>query len=456
MVERIAPPRPDPEIIKALAALKPKDFAKHRVALGKLLGTSPTALEEEVADARVELGATQNLPFVTHLPAEGAVDPAALLSELESLFRRFIIVEPEQADAMALWTAHTHLVDVAEHSPLLLVNAPERECGKSLVQEVLGRIAQRAMFAANASTPAIFRAVEMWDIAMFFDEADTFFDHNPDLHGLVNAGHKRGGCVLRAESSGDSFEPKTFRVFCPKSIAGIALERHLPDATLSRGIVINMRRKLAHEKVERWRDADRDQLDRLARGLARLALDFKDQIRAARPKLPDELSDRAQDNWAPLLAIACAAGPEWQARAAASAIKLSGKATQPASTSNELLRDIRDVLAGFNATRIPTATLLDKLLKDQEMAWATYNRGQPFTARQLAKQLATYDIKPKTVRQPKTPLKPDGSTPKGYEIGQFEDAFTRYLKDQENDPEGPAPIDPTPNAVPGQVDVDGY
>lgn len=35
--------------------------------------------------------------------------------------------------------------------------------------------------------------------------------------------------------------------------APIALEKHLPDSTLSRGIVINLRRKLPHEFVQRLR-----------------------------------------------------------------------------------------------------------------------------------------------------------------------------------------------------------
>ena len=63
---------------------------------------------------------------------------------------------------------------------------------------------------------------------LFIDEADTFFRDNPELHGLVNAGHARTGFVLRAEVAGDSFEPRMFAVYSAKSIAGIAMERHLP------------------------------------------------------------------------------------------------------------------------------------------------------------------------------------------------------------------------------------
>jgi putative DNA primase/helicase len=60
-----------------------------------------------------------------------------------------------------------------------------------------------------------------------------------------------------------------FSVYGAKSIAGIALEKHLPDATMSRGIVFNMRRKLPGELVRRLRHADGKIFERLASQLVR-------------------------------------------------------------------------------------------------------------------------------------------------------------------------------------------
>jgi hypothetical protein len=51
------------------------------------------------------------------------------------------------------------------------------------------------------------------------------------------------------------------------------------------------------------------------------------------------------------------------------------------------------------------------------------------TARQLAKFLAPYDIRPKTVRMAHL------TTPKGYEVRQFQEAFSRYLPDLPSGPE---------------------
>lgn len=451
-------------LLGALARMNAKDFAASCAEFAALLNVATKALHAAVLNAQASMA---ELPFAVHLPSDEPVDLSELLSGIAELVRRFIIVSPEQADCLTLWTAHTYLADASEHSPLLIVNAPERACGKTLVQEVLASVAHRAMSTANATPSSLYRLVETYQPTVFIDEADTFFAKNTDLHGLINSGHKRGGKVWRTEAAGDAFDVKVFNVFCPKSIAGIALERHLPEATMSRGLVINMRRKLADERVERWRYVDRDHVERLARGLAWTAVHRADDIRQARPSLPEELSDRDQDNWQPLLAIAHCAGPEWEARATRAARAISGTAVQPESVSHELLRDIRQVIEKYERqwiTRsdpdkslkyITTANLHEALTEGEEFAWGSYNRGEPLTFKQLAQQLAPYGVRPKTVRIR------DGLTPKGYEVALLKDAFARYLNDEEVeevDEEGgaePAPKPPQPAPEPPQLD-DAY
>lgn len=423
------------QVVKRLASLKATDYDRRRKEEAKAMGVQVKTLDGLVKAARAEEGAAVNSPFQDPEPAEEPVDPAALLTEISTVIREFVILEPEQADAAALWVAHTHLTDVAETSPIAIINAPERACAKTLFQTVLGRMAHRPLPASNASLSALFRAIESWQPTLFIDEADTFFRDNTELHGMVNAGYKRGGYVLRSEATGDSFEPRMFSVYGAKSIAGIALERHLPDSTMSRGLVINLRRKLPGETVQRLRHADGSLFDRLASQLARFATDYSQQIRLARPDLPAELSDRAQDNWEPLLAIAECAGPDWVQRATVAALKLSVASEATSSTGNDLLADIKAALEQWPKPSIRTADLIEKLVADEELGWSTYNRGKPLTPRQLAKRLGVYGIRPKTVRQPKTALDPAGSTPKGYELADFKDAFERYLKPDSGKPE---------------------
>jgi hypothetical protein len=277
----------------------------------------------------------QNLPFDVYDAYDKPVILSELLDEVSRTIRVFVIVEKVHADAAALWILHTYVVGYFDTSPIFIINAPERACAKTLFQTVLAYLAARSLMASNATASSLFRSIDLWQPTIFFDEADTFFKDNNDLLGMVNAGYKSSGFVLRSEAVDDSFVPRKFPVFGAKSIAGIALEKHLPDSTLSRGIVINMRRKLPDETVTRLRYAEPGLFARLCAKLVRAADDFAEEIQQVRPHLPDVLSDRAQDNWEPLLAIATVAGGGWLERATDAALILSKQSNEKVSTGNE-------------------------------------------------------------------------------------------------------------------------
>lgn len=138
--------------------------------------------------------------------------------------------------------------------------------------------------------------------------------------------------------------------------------------------------------------------------------------------MPEELDDRAQDCWVPLFTIASCIGPEVVAMTFEAALATKAATQEPQSTSNNLLADIREVLAQYEGKRISTADLLEKLIADPDMGWNTYNKGFPLIPRQLAGNLRPYGITPKTVRLS------GKCTPKGYEVHDFKEAFDRYLK----------------------------
>jgi putative DNA primase/helicase len=429
----IPPAQSDAEIIKYLASLKPLQYDRVRKDQAKVLGNiRPATLDAMVKAARNDESEADRLPFAEVEPHPEPIDPAQLLNEVSDTIQQFIVLEIAEARATALWVALTHFIDVVEYAPLVIINAPEKSCGKTQLLTVMGRMSYRPLPASNASASALFRAVELWKPTILIDEADTFFRDNAELHGMVNAGYQRGSFVLRSEPVGDSFEPRSFSVFAAKALAGIALEKHLPDSTLSRGIVINLRRKLPHEEAARLRHADSGLFAGIASKLARFAEDYSEQVRQARPALPDALSDRDQDNWDPLFAIASCAGAEWLARATAAALKLSGAADKTVSTGNELLADIQHVFEIKGVDRISTAHLIDALCSDQEAAWASYNKGSPLNQRQLARLLKPYDgIASKTIRWGAY------ETSKGFELSQFSNIFLRYLSTPLNYPTHP-------------------
>ena len=415
-------PEADDDVIARLVALKPLDYDRVRLAEAKALKVQVKTLDSMVKAGRSDESEADRLPFTEVEPHPEPIDPAQLLDEVADTIRRFIVLDDPQADAVALWVVLTHFIDVVEIAPLLIVNAPEKSCGKTQLLTVIGRMTYRPLPASNASASALFRAVEAWKPTILIDEADTFFRDNAELHGMVNAGYLRDGFVLRSEAVGDSFEPRMFSVFSAKALAGIALERHLTDATMSRGVAINLRRKLPHESVSRLRHADRDLFSNIAKKLARFALDYSQPVRLARPALPDELSDRDQDNWEGLLAIASYAGDEWVKRATKAALKLSGASEKVVSTGNELLSNIQHIFKNKRVDKINFADLIQALCDDDEAGWATYNRGNPITPRQVSKRLREYGISSKSTRFGCDKVQ------KSFDSDQFNDAFARYLK----------------------------
>jgi len=413
--------QPDVAIIQKLSTLNLIDYERERTAQAKALGVRAVILDKEVKAIRSAEKEAGRLPFANIEPYPEPIDPAQLLSEVSGVIRQFIVLDEHQAYAAALWVALTYFIDVVEVAPLAIINAPEKACGKTQLLDVMGRMSYRPLPASNASSSALFRAVELWKPTILVDEADTFFRDNLELHGMVNAGYKKGGYVLRSEAVGDSFEPRMFSVYSAKALAGIKLEKHLPDATMSRGLVLNLRRKLSGESVSRLRHAEPDLFINIASKLARFAEDYSEQVRQARPALPEALSDREQDNWDGLLAIASCAGEEWLSKATAAALKLSESSNdKTVSAGNELLSDIQNIFESKSIDKISTADLIAALCDDEEAPWQTYNRGKPIVPRQFKKQLEPYKIESKKVMV-------DFREVRGFKLEQFTDAFMRYL-----------------------------
>lgn len=70
--------------------------------------------------------------------------------------------------------------------------------------------------------------------------------------------------------------------------------------------------------------------------------------------------------------------------------------------------------------KISTADLIAALLADDEKSWATYNRGKPISAKQIANRLKGYGIRSKSIRL-------GYEVSRGFELSHFKDAFARYL-----------------------------
>ena len=420
----MAAPEPESkdEAIERLAALSPFEYDQARKDEARILGIRAGTLDKLIRGSG-ETAATDEGPFIDSEPWPEPINAAQLLNEIVMIIRRFIVLDSKQAHAVALWVTFTWLIDVVKVAPLMIINAPERECGKSQLLSLLLKLSRKALSTANMRSATLFRIAEKWHPSIMIDEADTFIKTDEEMSGLINAGHTRDS-AFAWRLVGDNHEPKPFSVWGAKAFAGINLERHLPPATMSRAIVIQLRRKLPNEKVSRLRHAENDLFADIASKLARFADDYSQQIQQAQPTLPNELGDREQDNWEPLLAIAGCAGARWTKRATDAALKLSGnQAHELVSPANELLSDIREAFENGpdgRTSKIKYKDLIKALIEDPEKSWDTYNRGKPITMRQVTKLLKPYGIKSKTIRF-------GFGSDKGFEVEQFADACARYL-----------------------------
>lgn len=406
--------------IARLAALAPIDYDRVRIASAKAQGVRTSTLDELVGAARIkEQEAEGEGLFPEVIPYDEPVDLADLLDEISKTIRRFIAMDEHQADLATLWATASWFVDAVHFAPIALINAPAKACGKTQLLTVLQKLAPRGAQCAGISPSVLFRMIEKHRVNLFVDEIETVLKENEELRGLLDAGHSRDSAyVWRNVLVGDDYVPTRFGVFGFKAIAGINAVA-LTDTVTSRSIVFEMRRKKLGEHVERLRDAEPELFKNLRAQLARCVADYSDAVRHARPRLPDALSDREQDNLEPLLQVAAAAGNFWPETATAAALRLKGDRDSD-DIADELLADIREVFETKRVDKISTADLLYALTADDERSWQTYNRGKTLTSKQLSNKLKAYKILPKTIRICQ-------ATPRGYERHQFTEAFDRYL-----------------------------
>jgi hypothetical protein len=343
------------------------------------------------------------------------------LHQAERFVRRFVVLSDDQACAIVLWTAHTHGFSIAVATPYLSVSSAEKESGKTRLLEVLRILVANPWFTGRTTTAALTRKVDKMAPTLLLDEGDPAFNGDKDyaetLRGVLNTGYRVGGAVTVCVGQGAKLDVRDLSTFCPKAIAGIGA---LPDTVQSRSIPIRLKKRLATEPVERFRERTvRDVGEKHHDALEASVKALLGDLELAEPELPDELSDRAQDVWEPLLAIAEAAGGEWPTRARKAAVRLSRqREPEDATVGVRLLADIRTAFGEDD--RVATSALLEALNGMEDAPWGDWH-GRPLSAHNLGKLLSPFEIKSRTVRFP------GNTTAKGYLRKQFDDAWERYI-----------------------------
>ena len=352
-------------------------------------------------------------------PVEPWPDPVegeALLSAIRDALSDYMVLPEHAAATVALWVLHSHCHQIAEHSPILAIQSPEKRCGKTTLLNILGRLVPVPLPAANVTTPVIFRAIEKFQPTLLLDEVETFIRDNEEMRGVLNSGFTReSAMVLRCV--GDDHEPQPFSTWCPKVGALIG---NLPDTLQDRSIVMTLRRRLASERSERFGRNAHGLMLMLHRQAVRWAADHLDLLSVAiDPPMPPGIGDRVEDAWRPLLTIADAVGGEWPELARAAVVAMSGAvATDPDSQSKGmlLLAHIRELFRALDVKKLQSSHLVHKLNENEEWPWGEWRGGKPISARGVAMILKPYGVRPRQTAA--------GSF---YLAAAFNDAWGRYL-----------------------------
>lgn len=354
-----------------------------------------------------------------------AADVLAPLSDVADWLGTYVAFPSGEArDAVALWVAHTHAIAAAATTPRLSIRSAEKQCGKSRLLEVLELVTARPILAVNVSVAALYRSIGEPPPTVLWDEVDPIFrggsdPGREDLRALVNSGYRRGASVLRVVAEGKKMEVRAFSTFAPVALAGIG---NLPDTVNDRSVGVELRRRLPAEKVRpfRRRTAELEAAD-IRERLEMWAQQNLKALERARPSMPDGLSDRAEDLWEPLLAIADRAGGSWPNRARKAAVELAKVGQdQDGSWGVRLLTDLADIFRSHNNPEVlPTATLLAELVAMEEAPWGDL-RGRPLDARGLAHRLRPYKVRPAVVRR-------GAVTARCYRRADLIESWARYL-----------------------------
>lgn len=413
-------------------------------------GDLDTAMADKLSDAAVSAGLGHSeieATIVSAARADGVdieapamaqqavVAPDAeggeLLTDLLNTLCRYVRFPDEDcAVAVALWVAATHAIEAWNAAPRLVLNSPQKRCGKTRALDVITGMCHAPLVTVNASASAIFRSLGGdRPPTLVIDEADAIFgtkraaEQNEDLRSLLNAGCQRNRPALRCV--GPQLTPREFPTFAMVALAGIGT---MPDTITDRAVNITMRRRTTGEPVSQFRSRRdepvlHDVRDRLAAWVQANIEELTDAV----PDMPVE--DRAADTWEPLIAIADAAGGHWPEMARSACVALvegAHDADDGRSLDIRLLSDIRRIFTEKEASFLSSTELVGALTNMPDSPWKDFG----YTTSKLAHHLDPFGVKPGHNTE---------KTRRGYPLETFHDAFDRYIRPEASEPSSASP-----------------
>lgn len=229
------------------------------------------------------------------------------LDEIRSWLETFIAATPTQLDAVALWIAHTHVMDANVTTPRLLITSDKPATGKTTLLTIVRDLSHLG-FDGNGTSYAFRSALAecRGNLTISYDEVSDVFGRSGMnassslLAQVLRRGYKKG--ATEAWSVGRVSEP--IDIFVPVAMTG--LRTAVPHDIYTRCVEIELKPGKPTEyydirEAESRSEMYRDSLRAWLRGR-------RDEIARFRALgLHDKLTGRLLEIWEPLLAVASVA-----------------------------------------------------------------------------------------------------------------------------------------------------
>jgi putative DNA primase/helicase len=415
------------KLLQSAGRLKSETGAmlKLKPLLAHLLGKKESAIAGLIRDAGrpAEYASGEKLTerSTEALVLEPWPDPVIgteLVTEISCLFKRFVYLPVHAAVVLAFWVLQTWSYELFDFAAIIAVWSPEDTCGKGRVLDVTAAVARNPFRTSNTSAAVLYHVIAEGQLTVLVDEMDSISDEQrAAICNILKGGFQSNGRAHRMTEKNGEQVVVEFPTYCPKMVATIHLDK-LDKATRSRTIGIRMQRKPRSMELAKFRRVD---CSDLRRKCLRWVQDYAQAIKSVPPLDVEECNtDRQEDVWEPLIAIARVVGGDWEARLRQAAQELTNSPSDGASAtlSHQLLVAFADYFSA-HGDRVSTKAIVAALNEIGDFADVNYGRG--LNPQFIAKHLKPYGIESRTIKLP------DGSTAKGYIHESFDAAFSTYL-----------------------------
>ena len=325
-----------------------------------------------------------------------------LLDDLEAWYRTFTYTRNDHAYyVLALWTAHTHVIEQVSTTPRLAVASPVPGCGKTTVLEHLEHLTPAPLLGSHATPALLVRVIAAQQTTVLLDETDNLLNAKRegvgDLVATLNSGYRRGASRPTLTKSKDGqWEPEKLPTYAAVALAGIG--DHLPAPLLDRCIVIDLDRALPGTIADSDWDDIEPEAGHLREHLAAWA--ELEGLTVARPA-PGDLHGRKREIWMPLLHVAAQAGTEHLARAREAVASFEGDRQaaaelKPRTQKEQLLTDLETMYreTGEPSGFVKTTEILAFLAVESPDVFGPEARYGELKPKRLANLLAQYGVRP--------------------------------------------------------------